>query len=880
MSGSTTFDGATPNDPTLRPDGPNSTSSLARKQAALDAVGPHSDDPAEDAEIRRAQEERLDAVWASPKGWRYWSDVNNTEIGVWYTATSLGFMLFAGILGLMIRAQLAVPDNDFLTANFYNQVYTLHGTAMMFLFAVPIFEAVAIILLPQMLGARDLPFPRLSAFGYWCFLIGGVFVCGSIFFGAAPNSGWFMYPPLTTEERFTPGYGADIWLLGLSFIEVASIAAAVELIVGTLKCRPPGMRLNLMPLYAWYVLVVAGMILFAFPPLIAGDILFELERLFDWPFFDSTRGGDPMLWQHLFWIFGHPEVYIVFLPTIALLAMIVPTFAQRSLLGYSWIVLAAVGTGFLSFGLWVHHMFATGLPAISLGFFSAASEAVAIPTGVQIFVFLATLMTGRVIYSVPMLFVSGALATFVLGGLTGVMVALAPFDWQAHDTYFIVAHLHYVLIGGVVFPLVAGIFYYWPVVSGRKLSDRLGKWAFWLMFAGMNIAFFPMHFSGLAGMPRRVWTYPEALAISLPNLVSSIGAAILAAGLLVVLFDMLRPRGKEPYAQRNPWNAGTLEWLTQMPGKNYGVRTVPIITSRYPLWSQPGFLENYDAGRFYMPDAEEMKRETMVTGVLDAEPLQVLRVPGPSFMPMISAICLGSVFILATFHLWMWTIAAMVVATGAILVWLWRGTSIIPEKSEKDVGLGLKLPLYRSGPASVSWWAMFITMTGDATAFFSLVFGYFFFFTIHADFPPPGAVGPGLLWPLVALALFLAAWIASAVALRANRIGRVRLARILLGGAGLGSLAAGAALLWGPYVTGLEPSTHAYPAIVWTLAIWTAVHAAVGALMLFYCLARSLAGRLTPVHDLDLSNVALYWHFMALTAVVTVATIALFPLAV
>ena len=303
-------------------------------------------------------------------------------------------MLFAGVLALMMRVQLAVPDNDFLSATFYNQVFTLHGTAMMFLFAVPIFEAVAIILLPQMLGARDLPFPRLSAFGFWCFLIGGVFVCGSIFFDAAPNAGWFMYPPLTTDEQYTPGYGPDIWLLGLSFIEVASIAAAVELIVGTLKCRPPGMRLNLMPLYGWYVLVVAGMILFAFPPLIAGDILFELERMFDWPFFDPSRGGDPMLWQHLFWIFGHPEVYIIFLPAIALVAMIVPTFAQRPILGYSWIVLAAVGTGFLSFGLWVHHMYTTGLPSISLGFFSAASEAVAIPTGVQIFVFLATLLTG------------------------------------------------------------------------------------------------------------------------------------------------------------------------------------------------------------------------------------------------------------------------------------------------------------------------------------------------------------------------------------------------------------------------------------------------------------------------------------------------------
>ncbi|GGE07840.1 cytochrome c oxidase subunit I [Aureimonas endophytica] len=835
--------------------------------------------PQDDPALRRAQEARLTKVWASPKGWRYWSDVNNTEVGVWYTATSFAFMLFAGVLGLLMRVQLARPDNDFLTATMYNQMYTLHGTAMMFLFAVPIFEAVAIILLPQMLGARDLPFPRLSAFGYWCFLIGGIFVCGSIFFGEAPNSGWFMYPPLTTEERFTPGYGADVWLLGLSFIEVASIAAAVELIVGTLKCRPPGMRLNLMPLYAWYVLVVAGMILFAFPPLIAGDILFELERLFDWPFFDPTRGGDPLLWQHLFWIFGHPEVYIVFLPAIALVAMIVPTFARRPLLGYSWIVLAAVGTGFISFGLWAHHMFATGLPSISLAFFSAASEAVAIPTGVQIFVFLATLMTGRVIYSVPMLFVSGSLAIFVLGGLTGVMVAIAPFDWQAHDSYFVVAHLHYVLIGGMLFPLVAGIYYYYPIVADRLLSARLGRWAFWLMFVGFNLAFFPMHWSGLVGMPRRVWTYPEALGIGTANLLSSIGAFVFAAGFLLVVLDVLRPKGKEAPAARNPWNAGSLEWLAEIPGKTWGVRTVPLVTSRYPLWEQKDFLKDYDEGRFYMPDAEEGLRECMITSVLDGRPEQVLRVPGPSFMPMAAAVALGAVFILATFHMWTATLAMMVVATLAILVWTWRGTGILPEKAEKDVGLGLSLPLYRSGPASSGWWAMFITMTGDATAFFGLVFGYYFFFTIHADFPPPGVAGPGTLWPSLALLFHALAWGATRLAFRLNRRGGVAPARLLMAFGGLAALLAGALLTYAPYATGLEPAAHVYPAIIWTLVIWTAVHTGVGALMLFYCLARSFAGRLTPDHDLDLSNVALYWHFMAMTALVTVATIAWFPLA-
>ncbi|MCX6951262.1 MAG: cbb3-type cytochrome c oxidase subunit I, partial [Verrucomicrobia bacterium] len=438
-----------------------------------------------------------------PVGWRAWSAVNNTAVGRWYMTAAFGFFLFGGVLALLMRIQLAIPDNHFLSAERYNQVFTMHGTVMMFLFAIPMFEAFSIFVLPQMLGARDLPFPRLSAFGFWSYLLGGTFFCGSLLFNVAPRGGWFMYPPLTT--RYQPDLGADFWLLGLSFIEVAAIAAAVELIVGVLKCRPPGMRLNLIPLYAWYLLVAAAMILFAFPPVIAGSLLLEVERAFDWPFFDPARGGDPLLWQHLFWLFGHPEVYVIFLPSVAIVAMIVPTFARRAIVGYSWIVLAAVGTGFLSFGLWVHHMFTTGLPGISLGLFSAASEAVAIPTGIQLFCFIATLAAGRVTASVPMLFAYGGLAGFVVGGLTGVMVALAPFDFQAHDTFFIVGHLHYVLIGGSIFPVVGGIYYFYPLFDGKRLSERLGRVAFWLAFTGFHITFLPMHLTGLRGLPRRVY---------------------------------------------------------------------------------------------------------------------------------------------------------------------------------------------------------------------------------------------------------------------------------------------------------------------------------------------------------------------------------------
>ncbi|MEZ6132906.1 MAG: cytochrome c oxidase subunit I [Planctomycetaceae bacterium] len=828
------------------------------------------------AELRAAQEERLLEAWKTPTGWRYWSAVNNSEVGLWYCVVSFGFFLFGGILALLMRVQLAVPGNTFLSADMYNQVFTLHGSVMMFLFAVPIFEAISILLLPQMLGARDLPFPRLSAFGFWCFLIGGIFVCGSIFFNVGPKGGWFMYPPLSSS--YQPGVGADIWLLGLSFIEVASIAAAVELIVGALKCRPPGMRINLIPLYSWYILVVAGMILFAFPPLIAGDILLEMERTLDWPFFDATRGGDPLLWQHLFWIFGHPEVYIVFLPSVALIAMIVPTFARTPMVGYSWVVLAAVGTGFLSFGLWVHHMFTTGLPGISIGIFSAASQAVAIPTGVQLFCFLATLLVGRVIRSVSMMFVFAGLATFVIGGLTGVMVAVAPFDFQAHDTYFIVGHLHYVLIGGTIFPIVAGFYYFLPLVTGKTLSDRVGRMVFWLMLTGFNVTFLPMHWTGLLGMPRRVYTYPADMGFDHLNLISSIGAFVLGVSFAVFLWDVVRPRRSQPLCKRNPWNAGTLEWLAEVPDKPWGIRSIPEIDSRYPLWDQANFVRDVDEGRFYLPDAEEGLRETLVTSAIDAVPKQVLRVPGPTFITLWAAIFTGGIFIFGTFHWWWSTLVSGILALATILVWLWTGTAIIPEKPFKDAGLGLTLPTYVSGPAAVGWWAMFITMLGDMTAFVALVFGYFFYWTVHDDFPPKPLPGPGVFWPSVSAGLLIAGWWLTVLARRWNAVDRAAAFYGALIAGSVLTIAGSAALLAGPWFSELDPTTHVYPAIVWILVVWTVGHLTVGVIMQWYCMARRAAGRMTDRYDADIVNTTLYWHFLVLTVLITVATICGFPL--
>ncbi len=837
----------------------------------------HDVDPAPrppDAEIA-AQDARLRAVWKTPEGWRYWSAVNNTVVGQWYTAATFVFFLFGGVLALLMRVQLAVPENTFLTADRYNQVFTMHGSVMMFLFAVPVFEAASILLMPQMLAARDLPFPRLSAYGFWCYVIGGVFVCGSLLFDVAPRGGWFMYPPLTTEVQ--TDVGADIWLLGLSFIEVSSLAAAIELIVGVLKCRAPGMRINLIPLYAWYVLVVAGMILFAFPPLIAGDLLMELERTLRWPFFDASRGGDPLLWQHLFWIFGHPEVYIIFLPSVALVAMIVPTFARRPMVGYSWIVLAAVGTGFLSFGLWVHHMFTTGLPGVSLGVFSAASLAVAIPTGVQIFCFLATIAGARHARSLPMLYVFGGLATFVIGGLTGVMVAVSPFDFQAHDTYFVVAHLHTVLIGGMLFPLLAGVHYFFPLVTDRMPSTRLGVPAFLLIFVGFHLTFMPMHLTGMRGMVRRVFTYPAGAGFDGLNLVSTIGAFVIASGLLLFLWEVVRSFRSPELAPRNPWNAGTLEWLGRVPGEAWGVRSIPEVDSRYPLWDQPSLERDVDDGRFYLPDAVEGERETLITSVIDAQPVQCMRVPGPTFLTLVAAVFTAGVFIGSTFHWWTVTLVSAVLALVTILAWFWTGTGRIPEQREKPVGLGVTLPIYVSGSHSVGWWAMFITMLGIMTAYFSLVFGYFFYWTSRQSFLDH-VTGPGAFWPSVALVLAVGAWGATIAGRAANRHDRAAVFYLSTAAGVALSIGSAAALVAGPAATGLDPALHIYPAMVWVLVAWTVTQVLLGTLMQLYCMARRAAGRLTARHDMDIVNVTLYWHFTVLTALITAAVIGGFPM--
>ncbi|HET8726377.1 MAG TPA: cytochrome c oxidase subunit I [Alphaproteobacteria bacterium] len=823
--------------------------------------------------------EQLKAVWRAPKGFSFITVVNNTYVGLFYIGTAVLFFLLAGVLALMMRSQLAVPENDLMSEATYNQLFTMHGTVMMFLFAVPAVEAMGVYLLPNMQAARDLPFPRLSAYAFWAYFIGGTAFFCSLFFGLAPDGGWFMYPPLTSYE-YSPGHNADFWLLGIGFIEISAIAGAIEIIVGILLTRAPGMSLDKLPIYSWAMLVFAGMIVFAFPAVILATALLELERAFHWPFFVAEKGGDPLLWQHLFWFFGHPEVYIIFLPAAGMVSMIVPTMTRTPLVGYRLVVLALIGSGFFSFGLWVHHMFTTGIPQLSLSFFSAASMAVAIPSGIQVFAWIATIAAGRLRLTVPALFVLGFLFIFVIGGLTGVMVAMVPFDWQVHDTYFVVAHFHYVLIGGMVFPLF-GAFYYWaPTASSKPLSKRLGYWTFGLLFVGFNVAFFPMHFTGLMGMPRRVYTYPAELGWDWLNLVSTAGAFMIAAGVAVFLVDLarnFRPSGAGGCG--NLWDAGTLEWL---PGGLYNTHSIPFVTSREPLWDQPNLAEDVDAGHYYLPNAPTGGRETIVTSPIDARPLYVLQMPGPSWPTLLSAAFTAAFFLLLTVKLVLPALVCAVIAIAMVIWWLWT-TDPGPSHPPVDIGGGITLPVYQTGPMSHSWWAMVVLLLVAGSIFFSLVFSYLFLWTVSPDVWPAasGSSLPSLAWPLIGamLLLFSSAGVAFAGRSLRSASGRRGLwpMRIALLLAVPILIAASGAELYGHWQAGLRPTTSGYAAVVYAIVGLQGLFTATSVIMGLYTLARSLCGLLDGRRRVTFDNTMLFWHYTVGQSLVGLALVHLFP---
>ncbi|WP_220191575.1 cytochrome c oxidase subunit I [Ktedonospora formicarum] len=519
---------------------------------------------------------------------------DHKKIGIMYMVTAFFFFLIGGLEALLLRTQLAIPNGKVLNPEEYNQLFTMHGTTMIFLFIMPILSGFGNYIVPLMLGARDMAFPRMNAFAFWIFLFGGLFLQSSFIFNTAPNGGWFMYAPLSLTAaacgvhayQCTPGMNADFWILGITMLGISSISGSLNFVVTILKLRAPGMSINRIPLFTWMILVMAFLILFAMPSLTAASLMLLFDRHLGTHFYQFAYGGDPLLWQHLFWSFGHPEVYILILPAFGIASEILPVFSHKPIFGYTFIAWSGVAIGFLSFTVWAHHMFAVGLPPIAQAFFATSTVLIAIPTAVKIFNWLGTIYKGNLSFKPPMVFALGFIAMFLIGGLNGAALAVVPFDYQATDSYFVVSHIHYVLFGGSVLAIFAGIFYWFPKMTGKLMNEKLAHIQFWLMMIGMNLAFFPMHILGLLGMPRRIYTYPAYFGWNELNLMSSIGAFLLGIAVMMFVFNFILSMKSGQKAGDDPWDGFTLEWDTTSPPKPYNFLRLPIVRSRRPFYDK------------------------------------------------------------------------------------------------------------------------------------------------------------------------------------------------------------------------------------------------------------------------------------------------------
>src|SRR5438093_5555369 len=585
---------------------------------------------------------------------------DHKRVGMLYGCTAFFCFLIGGVEALLIRVQLARPSGHVLTANQYNQLFTIHGLTMIFLVVMPLSAAVFNYFVPLMIGARDVAFPRLNAFSYWVFLSGGLFLYSSFIFGGAPNGGWFGYAPLTTLQ-YSPGHGLTFYALGLKMLGIASIASAANFITTILNLRAPGMTLMRMPVFVWMTLVTSFLLLFAMPVIAVALFQLTFDRLWHSTFYNMVAGGDPLLWQHLFWLFGHPEVYILILPAMGIVSEILPVFSRKPLFGYSAVVFSGIAIAFMGFGVWAHHMFAVGLGPVANSAFALSTMFIAVPTGVKIFNWIATLWGGNIRFRTPLLFAIGFIAMFIIGGLSGVTHAVVPADYHKTDTYYIVAHFHYVLFGGSIFGLFAGVYYWWPKVFGRVLSEGLGKLHFWLMLIGFNVTFGPMHILGLQGMPRRIQTYPATLGLGVWNLVSSIGAFMIAASIAIFIVNVITTMRRAATGVTDPWDARTLEWTTTSPPPHYNFEEIPVVHSLDEFWHRkyaeggdgrlaPVVAGGADGPGPADPAVGEAAGDASASHDADADPAPAhghghgIHMPSPSYWPIVVAAGLPVLF--------------------------------------------------------------------------------------------------------------------------------------------------------------------------------------------------------------------------------------------
>jgi cytochrome c oxidase subunit I len=611
----------------------------------------------------------LESIWRTKPGFVGWlASVDHKEIGKRYLVTAFLFLAAGGIEALFMRAQLARPGQQLVTPEQYDQLFSMHGMTMIFLYAMPVLSGFSNFLFPLLFGSRDMAFPRLNASSYWMYLAAGLFMYAGFAIGAGPNDGWFNYVPYA-ERDFNPGLNMDFYALGMIFLGVSTTVGAVNFIMTFLRMRAPGMSIEKVPIMTWGTLTASAANLLVVPAVSLAFFLLWLDRQYGTHFFDVGGGGQPMLWQHLFWMFGHPWVYAIVLPAIGMTSEGLQALCKRPLVCFEAVALATVATMVLGFGVWVHHMFATGLPALAMSFFSGASIIIAIPSAVAIFAWIATIWTGRPAFTTAFLYFVGVIVLFVIGGVSGFMTASVPVDWQLTDTYFVVAHLHYVLIGINVFAVAGGVYHWFPKFTGRLLDERFGRWNFWTMFVGFNLAFLPMHLTGLLGMPRRVYTYPAGFGWDTLNLVTSIGSVVFAIGVLMLIVAVVRGLRNGAPADANPWGAPTLEWSVPSPPPAYNFLEIPIVASRYPLW-EPA-LDDASRTQLRTGLSLEHGRETLATSALDAEVDLVMKMPEDTLAPLVLTIGMAIVFVGMLIHgAWLTSLGALLTLV-ALVTWLW-----------------------------------------------------------------------------------------------------------------------------------------------------------------------------------------------------------------
>lgn len=623
----------------------------------------------------QVDDDELLELWEDAPGLPgFFSSVDHKRIGIRYIVTSFVFFFIAGLTALVMRAQLAQPNNGVLSPAVYNEMFTMHGTTMIFLFNTPVLAGFGNYLIPLQIGTRDMAFPRLNAFSYWVFVLGGIFMYSGFFIGKMPNGGWFGELPLISKS-YLPGVNIDFWGLGIVFTGISTTVGSVNFIVTIFKLRAPGMTINRMPIFVWSMLVFSFMAIFSVPAVTLAAGLNELDRLFATSFFIPALGGSVLLYQHLFWFWGHPEVYILFVPATGMISQIIPTFSRRPIAGYIWVAGSLVTVGFISFGVWVHHMFATGMPPLAMAFFSGVSLIITVPSGIQFFAWIATMWKGKVRLDTPMLFAIGFLLIFLLGGITGVMVAILPFDWQVTDSYFVVAHLHYVLNGAVVFPIFGAIYFWFSKMTGRELNERIGKLSFWVMFVGFNITFFPMHILGFLGMPRRVYTYNDGLGWGGLNMMISIGSAIFGLGTGISLWNWFWSWRRGPAARPDPWEGDSLEWSTTSPPPHYNFAAIPLVASRHPLWDQhplPYAVSGPEEETRALGREGAIDRATPITSGIDTRPEGNLEIPRETYLPLVIAIGLGVFFSGLLINASVVGVAGIVLVILGTLWWTWR----------------------------------------------------------------------------------------------------------------------------------------------------------------------------------------------------------------